>query len=73
MVRPRPTRHTHHEGAREDLPPGQPASREVIKPDWAELEQQTGEYDEAPGAGDEDAAVEREEIPPKTPTIDRHR
>ena len=56
---PIPTDKDGHEGARESNKPGEPRDREVITPDWAELEKKT----------------ERGEIKPKTapPAIDRHR
>jgi hypothetical protein len=48
-----------HEGARESNKPGEPKAREVITPDWAELEKKT----------------EHGTVKPKTapPAIDRHR
>jgi hypothetical protein len=48
-----------HEGARASNKPGEPAAREVIPPDWAELEKKT----------------QRGAVKPKTapPAIDRHR
>lgn len=48
-----------HEGARESNKPGEPAAREVIKPDWAELEKKT-----------EHGTVKPKGAPP---AIDRHR
>ena len=48
-----------HEGARESTKPGEPAGREVITPDWAELEKKT-----------EHGAVKPKTTPP---AIDRHR
>jgi len=48
-----------HEGARESTRPGESAAREVITPDWAELEKKT-----------EHGAVKPKTAPP---SIDRHR
>ncbi len=66
--------HTHkdpdegHEGAVDGLPPGAPAGREVIKPDWANLD----EVAEPPA--DPDAEQERGgHRQPGKPIIDRHR
>jgi hypothetical protein len=48
-----------HEGAREYTKPGEPPSRDVITPDWAELEKKT-----------EDGPIKPKTAPP---VIDRRR
>jgi hypothetical protein len=61
-----------HEGAKESTTPGAPREREVITPDWAQLDKDAASQcvpDDDRSAPSNDVAPDRE----KGPAIDRHR
>jgi hypothetical protein len=65
MSKRHPASSPEHEGAEEHLNPGEPAEREVITPDWVELEETSepqASHTQTPPT-----------VPPKSPAIDRHR
>jgi len=60
------THHTDHEGARESLTPGEPREREVITPDWAELEKREHKGDK-PAKVDSAGNLKKEKRPRRKP------
>ena len=63
-----------HEGAKESTVPGTPREREVITPDWAQLDKDSASRCVPDSESPDDASADSAPAQPgKGPAIDRHR
>jgi hypothetical protein len=60
--------HQDHEGATESAGPGEPVTRDIVKPGWADLEEN---LEKAEGGPDDSSTPDGK--PPDRPVIDRRR